>query len=81
FFQSDFAGRIANKVMQTGMALRASVMSVQDSIWYVVAFLFSALFFVGNASIYLTIPILLWLGSYLSILAYFLPRIRKQAAI
>ena len=81
FFQSDFAGRIANKVMQTGMALRASVMSVQDSIWYVVAFLFSALFFVGNASIYLTIPILVWLGSYLSILGYFLPRIRKQAAI
>lgn len=81
FFQSDFPGRIANKVMQTGMALRASVMSVQDSIWYVVAFLLSAIFFVGNASIYLTIPILLWLGSYLTILAYFLPRIRKQAAI
>ncbi len=81
FFQSDFAGRIANKVMQTGNALRSSVMSVQDSIWYVVAFLFSALFFMGNASIYLTIPILLWLGTYLSILGYFLPRIRKQAAI
>jgi len=81
FFQSDFAGRIANKVMQTGMALRSSVMSVQDSIWYVVAFILSALFFMGNASIYLTIPILLWLGTYLSILGYFLPRIRKQAAI
>lgn len=81
FFQSDFAGRIANKVMQTGMALRSSVMSVQDSIWYVVAFLFSALFFIGNASLYLTIPVLIWLGSYLSILTIFLPRIRKQAAI
>lgn len=81
YFQSDFAGRIATKVMQTGMALRASVMSVQDSIWYVAAFVLSALFFIGNASIYLTIPILVWLSAYLTVLFYFLPRIRKQAAI
>lgn len=80
FFQSDFAGRIANKVMQTGMALRASVMSVQDSIWYVIAFILSALFFIGSASLYLTIPILFWLASYLLVLFYFLPKIRRQAA-
>lgn len=81
FFQSDFAGRIANKVMQTGMALRQSVMSVQDSIWYVGAFVISAIGFIGNASLYLTIPILLWLCAYFAVLYFFLPRIRKQSAI
>jgi len=67
--------------MQTGMALRASVMSVQDSIWYVTAFILSSLAFIASASLYLTIPILLWLAAYLVVLSYFLPRIRKQAAI
>ncbi len=81
FFQSDFAGRIANKVMQTGNALRASVMSVQDSIWYVAAFILSALVFIASASFYLTIPVLVWLGAYSLVLFYFLPRIRIQAAI
>lgn len=81
FFQSDFAGRIATKVMQTGMALRASVMSVQDSIWYVLSFVLSALIFIGSASLYLTIPILLWLAAYIAVLVFFLPRIRRQAAI
>ncbi len=81
FFQSDFAGRIANKVMQTGMALRASVMSVQDSIWYVLAFIISAMFFIASANIYLTIPVLLWLIAYFAVLVYYLPRIRSQAAI
>ena len=81
FFQSDFAGRIANKVMQTGMALRASVMSVQDSIWYVIAFILSALFFIASASLYLALPVILWLLTFGAVLGYFLPRIRKQAAI
>lgn len=81
FFQSDFAGRIATKVMQTGMALRASVMSVQDSIWYVLSFVLSALLFIGSASLVLTIPILCWLAAYIVVLFYFLPRIRRQAAI
>jgi len=80
FFQSDFAGRIANKVMQTGMALRASVMSVQDSIWYVAAFILSALGFIGSASLYLTIPVLVWLAAYSAVLFFYLPRIRIQAA-
>lgn len=81
FFQSDFAGRIANKVMQTGMALRASVMSVQDSIWYVIAFVLSALFFIGGASLILTIPVFIWLATYILVLVYYLPKIRAQAAV
>ena len=34
FFQNDYAGRISQKVMQTGMALRESVVNVVDGVWY-----------------------------------------------
>ena len=35
FFQNDFAGRIANRVMQTGDALRESAMSSIRAVWYI----------------------------------------------
>ena len=35
FFQNDFAGRVANKVMQAAPAVRESVVQVIDAIWYV----------------------------------------------
>ena len=34
FFQNDFAGRVANKIMQGAPALRDSVVQVIDAIWY-----------------------------------------------
>ena len=35
FFQNDFAGRIANKVMQTGPALRESLVALITGVWYI----------------------------------------------
>ena len=39
FFQDDYAGRISQKVMQTGMALRESVVNVIDGVWYLLVYL------------------------------------------
>ena len=38
FFQNDFAGRIANRVMQTGPALRESVVLSFDAVWYIIVY-------------------------------------------
>src|SRR5262245_17879408 len=38
FFQNDFAGRIANRVMQTANALRESVMASIRAVWYIVVY-------------------------------------------
>ena len=38
FFQNDFAGRIAARVMQTGPALRESVVLSILGIWYILVF-------------------------------------------
>ena len=35
FFQNDFAGRIANRVMQTASSLRESAMSSIRAVWYI----------------------------------------------
>ena len=42
FFQNDFAGRIANRVMQTANALRESVMASIRAVWYIVVYGVSA---------------------------------------
>ena len=43
FFQNDFAGRIANRVLQTGPALRESLVMAFDAAWYIVVYGSSAL--------------------------------------
>lgn len=45
FFQSDFAGRIAQRIMQTGSSLRDSAVQMVDAIWHVVIYAASALSF------------------------------------
>ena len=42
FFQNDYAGRIANRIMQTGGSLRQSTVQIVDAIWYVVVYTGSA---------------------------------------
>ncbi len=38
FFQNDFAGRIANRVMQTGPALRQTMVQLVDAMWFVLIY-------------------------------------------
>ena len=79
FFQNDFAGRVANKIMQGAPALRDSVVQVIDAIWY------AAVQWVGAAVIFaaadwrLLLPLLLWLGAYLVTLCIFVPVIKERS--
>jgi ATP-binding cassette, subfamily B, multidrug efflux pump len=79
YFQNDFAGRIANKIMQTAPALRESVMQCVEAIWFVLIYTGSALYLFAQADIRLTIPLLLWLVSYVFLLRYFVPRVKERA--
>ena len=56
FFQNDFAGRIANRVMQTSNALRESVVSSIRAIWYIAIYGLSALVLMALADWRLAIP-------------------------
>ncbi len=79
FFQNDFAGRIANRVMQTANALRESVMASIRAIWYIAVYGVSALVLMAMADWRLGVPTLLWFGGYFVFLRYFVPRMRDLA--
>jgi ATP-binding cassette subfamily B multidrug efflux pump len=76
FFQNDFAGRIANRVMQTANALRESVVSSIRAIWYITVFGLSALALMLSAHPVLAIPTLVWIAGYALFLRAFVPRMR-----
>ena len=79
FFQNDFAGRIANRVMQTSNAVRESVVSSIRAIWYILVYGISALVLMALADWRLAIPTVLWFASYVFFLRYFVPRMRALA--
>ena len=79
FFQNDYAGRIANRIMQTGASLRESAVQIVDAIWYVAIYTGSALVMFAQADVWLALPLLLWLLAYIGTLAYFVPRTKERS--
>src|SRR6267142_930565 len=60
FFQNDFAGRIANRIMQTVPALRESVVALLTAVWYILVYGGSAMVLMGSNDLRLAIPVMLW---------------------
>ncbi len=79
FFQNDFAGRIGSKVMQTGTALRESVVQVTEALWFAVVQWVGALLLFADADWRLTLPLVGWLILYGFVLWYFVPRIKEYS--
>ena len=79
FFQNDFAGRIASRVMQTANALRESVMSSIRGVFYIVAYGFTALVLMTISDWRLALPTLFWFLGYIFFLRRFVPRMRDLA--
>jgi ATP-binding cassette, subfamily B, multidrug efflux pump len=79
FFQNDFAGRIANRVMQTGGAMRQTIVSGITALWYVLVYGTTAVLLVASADAWLTVPLLLWFTGYVALLVYFVPRMRDRS--
>ncbi|HWF93845.1 MAG TPA: ABC transporter ATP-binding protein [Xanthobacteraceae bacterium] len=81
FFQNDFAGRIANRVMQTGPAIRESLVALLTAVWYILVYGTSAVLLLTAADRWLALPILVWLAGYLAMLRLFVPRMRDRSKI
>ena len=77
FFADEFAGRVATKVMQTSLAVREALTKLLDVFVYVVVYFITTLVLVALADMRLAVPIFIWLGVYLAIIAYFVPRLKK----
>jgi ATP-binding cassette subfamily B multidrug efflux pump len=79
FFQNDFAGRIASKVMQTGPAVRESLVALLTAVWYILVYGTSAALLLAAADKWLALPVLLWFVGYVLILRAFVPHMRDRS--
>jgi ATP-binding cassette subfamily B multidrug efflux pump len=80
FFQNEFAGRIAAKVMQTALAVRDTWTTVADILVYVVVYFITVAGVVAGFDEWLLVPYLGWMIGYGLALVYFVPRLGKIAA-
>lgn len=79
FYQDEFAGRIATKVMQTALGVREAVMKLFDVLVYVSVYFLGALVLVAGFDPWVAVPFVIWLIAYIALLYRFLPRINKVA--
>ncbi|BCX69997.1 MULTISPECIES: ABC transporter ATP-binding protein [Pseudomonas] len=81
FFQNDFAGRIAQRIMQTGNSLRDSAVQAVDALWHVLIYAISSLVLFAEADWRLMIPLLTWIVTFISALYYFVPRVKDRSVV
>jgi ATP-binding cassette subfamily B multidrug efflux pump len=79
YFQSDFAGRLANRIVQVGPAIRDIAFAVLDELWYVSIYAFTALAVFGTTSFWLALPTFLWIAGYIGLIVYFVPRAQERS--
>ncbi|MBU3018974.1 ABC transporter ATP-binding protein/permease [Paraglaciecola agarilytica] len=79
FFQNEFAGRIATKVMQTALSVRQSVMQLLNLLVYISVYFLSIVVMVFTIDWRLSLPLIIWLCVYICVLRYFVPRLKRVA--
>jgi ATP-binding cassette subfamily B multidrug efflux pump len=80
FYQDEFAGRVAAKVMQTALAVRDAWMTATDILAFVTIYFLTMLSVVGTFDLWMLAPFLGWLACYVGCLVYFVPRLGKVGA-
>ncbi|MEM7567114.1 MAG: ABC transporter ATP-binding protein, partial [Pseudomonadota bacterium] len=79
FYQDEFAGRIATKLMQTALAVRDVVVPIVERMTYIGVYLIAALVLLAQADWRLSLPLFVWLIAYISAIVYFLPKLRDTS--
>jgi ATP-binding cassette subfamily B multidrug efflux pump len=79
FFQEDFAGRIATRVMQSGPALRESIVQSVNAVWYILVYGTGAMLWLASADLWLALPVLVWFVLYAVLLRFLVPRLRDRS--
>ncbi len=79
FYQDEFAGRVATKVMQTALGVREAIMKMADVLMYVCVYFSGGVFLMVSFDVWMAAPFIVWLGLYICLLSYLLPRLHKVA--
>lgn len=76
FYQDEFAGRVATKVMQAALGVREAVTKILDVFIYVAVYFGGAMILVATLDLWMMAPFIAWLGIYVFLMWYFLPKMR-----
>jgi len=80
FFQNDFAGRVAQKVMQTGNSVREVVVNVVDGLWLLIIYVIGIAVLLIDIEMLLLTPLLIWLVGYCCVVGFMVPPVRHKSA-
>jgi ATP-binding cassette subfamily B multidrug efflux pump len=75
WFENDFAGRIANRIMQTPPAAGEAVFQVFDAMTFSLAYVIGSAVLLANADARLAIPLVIWLGLYAVLVVWTVKRV------
>ena len=79
FFDDDFAGRIAQKQMQTASAVTSVATEVINVVAFALASLVGSMALLGAIDLRITLLFVLWLVGYFALISWFLPRVRLRS--
>ncbi|GAA6209736.1 ABC transporter ATP-binding protein [Cognatishimia sp. WU-CL00825] len=75
WFENDFAGRIANRIMQTPPAAGEAVYEVFDALSFSMAYVIGAAVLLSQADVRLLLPLVIWLVLYGCLVAWTVRRV------
>lgn len=81
FFDNDFAGRIAQKQLQTSSAISEATVEVVNTVVFAVISVVAATALMAMVDWRIAIPLVLWIAAYVMLLRFFIPRVRKKAKL
>ncbi len=79
WFQNDFAGRIANRVMQTAPATGEAAYQTFDALVYALIYMVGAFVLLAETDVRLALPLLIWFAAYVYLIYWTIPRVGKAS--
>ncbi len=80
YFQDEFSGRIATKVMQTALAMRESVMKLLEVLLFACVYMITAVVLLASTDFRMSVPLVIWLVAYLLVIRFFVPRLKAVSS-
>ena len=79
FFDNDFAGRLAQKQMQTARAVTDVASEMVNVVAFALASVLGSAAFLISVDGWGAVALILWLAAYLGLIRFFLPRLRSRS--
>jgi ATP-binding cassette subfamily B protein len=79
FFDNDFAGRLAQKQLQTARAVTDVATEVINTVLFALASVIGSAIFLLVIDWWMALALTVWLAAYIALIRYFMPRIRERS--